>query len=53
MGPAYLRFKALGINVDEGLRSIVEISHPDNSYMGGCQKYGPFSDPHYNTAPNI
>ena len=22
-------------------------------YMGGCQNYGPFLDPHYNTAPNI
>ena len=21
--------------------------------MGGCQNYGPFLDPHYNTAPNI
>ena len=21
--------------------------------MGGCQKYGPFLDPHYNTAPNV
>ena len=21
--------------------------------MGGCQKYGPFLDPYYNTAPNI
>ena len=23
------------------------------SYMGGCQNYGPFLDPYYNTAPNI
>ena len=22
-------------------------------YMGGCQDYGPFLDPYYNTAPNI
>ena len=22
-------------------------------YMGGCQNYGPFLDPYYNTAPNI
>ena len=22
-------------------------------YMGGCQNYGPFVDPYYNTAPNI
>ena len=22
-------------------------------YMGGCQTYGPFLDPFYNTAPNI
>ena len=22
-------------------------------YMGGCQNYGLFLDPHYNTAPNI
>ena len=22
-------------------------------HMGGCQKYGPFLDPYYNTAPNI
>ena len=22
-------------------------------YMGGCQNYGPFLGPHYNTAPNI
>ena len=22
-------------------------------YMGGCQNYGPFLDPHYNTAPTI
>ena len=21
--------------------------------MGGCQNYGPFLDPHYNTAPNM
>ena len=21
-------------------------------YMGGCQNYGPFLGPHYNTAPN-
>ena len=21
-------------------------------YMGGCQNYGPFLDPYYNTAPN-
>ena len=21
--------------------------------MGGCQNYGPFLDPYYNTAPNI
>ena len=21
--------------------------------MGGCQNYGPYVDPHYNTAPNI
>ena len=25
----------------------------DGSYVGGCQNYGPFLDPHYNTAPNI
>ena len=23
------------------------------SQMGGCQNYGPFLDPYYNTAPNI
>ena len=23
------------------------------AHMGGCQNYGPFLDPHYNTAPNI
>ena len=23
------------------------------SHMGGCQNYGPFLDPYYNTAPNI
>ena len=22
-------------------------------YMGGCQNYGPFLGPYYNTAPNI
>ena len=22
-------------------------------YLGGCQNYGPFLDPCYNTAPNI
>ena len=22
-------------------------------HMGGCQNYGPFLDPYYNTAPNI
>ena len=22
-------------------------------HMGGCQHYGPFLDPYYNTAPNI
>ena len=22
-------------------------------HMGGCQDYGPFLDPYYNTAPNI
>ena len=22
-------------------------------YMGGCQNYGPFSDPYYTTAPNF
>ena len=22
-------------------------------YMGGCQNFGPFLDPYYNTAPNI
>ena len=22
-------------------------------YVGGCQNYGPFWDPYYNTAPNI
>ena len=22
-------------------------------YMGGCQNYGPFLDPYYNTAPTI
>ena len=22
-------------------------------HMGGCQKYGPFLGPYYNTAPNI
>ena len=22
-------------------------------YIGGCQNYGPFLDPYYNTAPNI
>ena len=22
-------------------------------YMDGCQNYGPFLDPYYNTAPNI
>ena len=22
-------------------------------HMGGCQNYGPFSDPYYNTAPNV
>ena len=22
-------------------------------YMDGCQNYGPFLGPHYNTAPNI
>ena len=22
-------------------------------YMGGCQNYGPFFGPYYNTAPNI
>ena len=24
-----------------------------NSYMGGCQDYGPFLGPYYNTAPII
>ena len=24
-----------------------------NMHMGGCQNYGPFWDPYYNTAPNI
>ena len=24
-----------------------------NGYMGGCQNYGPFLDPCYNTAPDI
>ena len=24
-----------------------------HSHMGGCQNYGPFLDPQYNTAPNI
>ena len=23
------------------------------AYMGGCQNYGPFLGPYYNTAPNI
>ena len=23
------------------------------TYMGGCQDYGPFLDPYYNTAPKI
>ena len=22
-------------------------------HVGGCQNYGPFLDPHYNTAPNM
>ena len=26
---------------------------PNKPYMGGCQNYGPFLDPYYNTAPNI
>ena len=24
-----------------------------NDNVGGCQNYGPFLDPYYNTAPNI
>ena len=24
-----------------------------SGYMGGCQNYGPFLDPYYNTAPTI
>ena len=27
--------------------------HSLPTYMGGCQNYGPFLDPYYNTAPNI
>ena len=25
----------------------------NSMYLGGCQNYGPFLDPQYNTAPNI
>ena len=26
---------------------------PVHIYMGGCQNYGPFLGPYYNTAPTI
>ena len=29
------------------------ISKHKKTHMGGCQNYGPFLDPYYNTAPNI
>ena len=36
--------KALTDKPSDGLSS---------SYIGGCQNYGPFLDPYYDTAPNI
>ena len=27
--------------------------HKPYTNVGGCQNYGPFLDPYYNTAPNI
>ena len=37
--------------VQEG--GVQEIRLDIVEYMGGCQNYGPFLDPYYNTAPNI
>ena len=31
----------------------METTIVDWGYMGGCQTYGPFLDPHSKTAPNI
>ena len=38
----FLRFKVLQ-----------ERSKASRKLVGGCQNYGPFLDPYYNTAPNI
>ena len=32
---------------------MVQVPHLVRSYVGGCQNYGPFLGPYYNTAPNI
>ena len=54
-----------GVLVDDGLGTssyivgtrtpllVLSREHGYNPYTGGCQNYGPFLDPYYNTATNI
>ena len=41
--------KVLSLQLD----TLNPVPKPRHSYMNGCQNYGPFLDPDYNTTPNI
>ena len=41
------------MGIIEGLCGPLSSRYVIEMHMGGCQNYGPFLDPYYNTAPNI
>ena len=53
--PAYIRTARESRRLlDGGAKLMTKTLRPSaQNYMGGCQNYGPFLGPHYNTAPII